>query len=144
MSFFGLHVVWKKQQPMDYTTTWKGIEESGPKYWPLNNECWPLQPLGLCVCVSHIYTLEGCTQDRGASIFQLGIHCISESINYSPALKYWYGNHHPHKWWPTYRQSVLPFTVSLIWHCCLAFYSHSSNAVHFTRLCLALQSKRII
>ncbi len=67
----------------------------------------------VCVCVSHIYTLEGCTQDRGASIFQLGIHCISESINYSPALKYWYGNHHPHKWWPTYRQSVLPFTVSL-------------------------------
>lgn len=71
----------------------------------------------VCVCLSHIYTLEGWAQNGGvggvASIFQLSIHCISEYINYSPALKYWYGNHHPHKWRPTYRQSVLPFTVSL-------------------------------
>lgn len=117
MSFFGRHIFWKKQRPIDYTTTQRRIEESGPKGLTPSTMNADHYNHWVCACLSHIYTLEGWAQNGGvgwvASIFQLSIHCISESINYSPALKYWYGNHHPHKWRPTYRQSVLPFTVSL-------------------------------
>lgn len=81
-----------KQQPVDDTT--HDTERPEQNDWPLNNKHWPPQALRVCVRLS----------PRG--IFQLGVHCIGESINYSPALKYWYGNHHPHKWRPTYRQSA--------------------------------------